>query len=77
MTSKQVFVAVEYWEKAQNSTGYLWSEAIHAMRSAGLDVHLVHPKPKGDGDAPYVRYGNPIYRAVVSLILGTAKLSNA
>ena len=37
-------VSLEYWQKDQNSTGYFWSEAIEAMRTAGLDVRVIHPE---------------------------------
>ncbi|WP_411976610.1 glycosyltransferase family 4 protein [Sulfitobacter faviae] len=59
-------VALEYWKKDQNSTGYFWSEAIKAMRMNGLDVRVIHPKLQGSGQAakPYARYQSALVRSL-------------
>ncbi len=55
---EKYFIALEYWEKDQNSTGYFWSEAINAMRSKGLNVGVIHPHPRSSvqDTKPYARY---------------------
>ena len=63
------FIALEYWKKDQNSTGYFWSEAIREMRSKGLHVDVIHPKLQGSDQAakPYARYQNAAFRTLKKL----------
>lgn len=71
-------VSLEYWQKDQNSTGYFWSEAIEAMRTDGLDVRVIHPKPHNSDQAakPYTRYQSVLFRALQKLSL-SARLALA
>ncbi len=68
------FVALEYWEKEQNSTGYFWAEALDAMRTEGLNVDLIHPQRRGSKQPTkqYIRYQSSLIRIIKKFTLSAS-----
>ncbi len=68
------FIALEYWAKDQNSTGYFWSEAIREMRSEGLKVDVIHPKSRSSFQevTPYERYRSVLMRTLKKFTLSAS-----